>query len=1000
MTSTPQALLTIIAPLALARLADAEAEIDRLGNPARELKGALDVLDADGVGGTHFASLHAFASTDGANAYLLFEFSADGTSDAALARLLRQDAIGSALRRIFVMASDWNDGGELEPYLRSHLVPVGPGYRDNPGLLFVGAPGLSVGRIRDEHKLAQRITEILGQQHDNVPALSRLGRVRDEIRKDPDLAKALEPADAEPPWSQASDLSAGLAAAGAAAVTYLWPVAALVVAWGIAVGVLRVEAQRGLGTILRTFAEGFADGVCDAGIVAIIAVVATLVVGFFVLRAQEARDSTDDRAAEHHLNAEMFERENHLAQNHMISITRRKPGLIRAFTLRAVFSVIGSVAGRLYRPGFLSGIGTIHFARWVTPPKSRDLVFLSNYDASWESYLEDFITRAHAGLTGVWSNTVGFPRTENLIRGGATDGERFKRFARRSMIPTRFWYSAYPDLTVAVIRRNATIRRGLSGAMTEDEAKEWLALFGSASRPASRLMSSEIQSLVFGGMNFMPFGTCLIFSEFGGTRDAAKAGLRALMPLVAFNDGRLIDRQAVVTLALGPGAFQRLGLSRDALRSFPFAFLQGMTGGSRSRVLGDVGENSPEYWRWGERAPDLAILVYGVSQAAVDDLVQQVRDEAAKSHMAAPHAIALTKLSSDKEEPFGFMDGASQPVIRGTYKGTRRVNPIHLVEPGEFVLGYPDNRGNLPPGPVLNPLDDPDNMLPLVGSQHGFDENRVEAQRDLGFNGSFLVIRQLEQDVAAFKKYCSEEAARLAGRLPAPYVIDEAFIGAKMIGRWHDGSSIVRHPYESARAGYERRRNRGMYGPRAATDAADPSLESATDPTRAGSKVQQTTEPPRYFADNDFLFGKEDPEGVRCPFGAHIRRANPRDSQDPGSAEQIGISNRHRIIRVGRRFEPEAGGNPGLLFMCLNSDIERQFEFVQQTWLNSPSFHGLSGEKDPVVGDAQKGMCGFTIPSRNGPVSLSPLPRFVTTKGGGYFFLPGKRLLEYLAKAS
>jgi deferrochelatase/peroxidase EfeB len=1000
MTSVPQTLMTIVAPLALARLADAEAEIDRLGNPARELGGALDVLDTDGVGGTHFASLHAIRSTDGASAYLLFELSADGTSDEALARLLRQDAIQDALRRIFVMASDWKDGADLAAYLKAHLVPVGPGYWDNPGLLFVGAPGLAVGRIRHEDELARKITEILGERRDDVPALARLARVREAIGKDAALAKALEPADAEGPWREESDLSAGLAAAGAVAVTYLWPVAALVAAWGVGVGIWHASSRRGLNAIMRAFFNGLGEGLCDAGLVAIVVVVATLIVGFIVFRRQEARDSTDERAAEHHLNAEMFERENHIAQNHMISITRRKPGLIRAFTLRVIFHVIGSLAGRLYPPGFLSGIGTIHFARWVTPPKSRDLVFLSNYDASWESYLEDFITRAHAGLTGVWSNTVGFPRTENLIRGGATDGERFKRFARRSMIPTRFWYSAYPDLTVAAIRRNAKIRRGLSGTMTEDEAKEWLALFGSANRPASRLMSSEIQSLIFGGMNFMPFGTCLIFPELSGTREAAKEGLRALMPWVAFNDGRLIDRRAVVTLALGPGALHRLGLSHDALRSFPFAFLQGMTGGSRSRILGDVGENSPEYWRWGRRAPELAILVYGVSQEAVDDLVQQVRAEAAKARMAAPHAIALTKLSSDKEEPFGFMDGASQPVIRGTYKGLRRVNPIHLVEPGEFVLGYPDNRGNLPPGPVLNPLDDPDNMLPLVGGQSGFDENRVEAWRDLGFNGSFLVIRELEQDVAAFEKYCLEEAAKLKGRLPAPYVVDADFIGAKLIGRWKDGSSLVRHPYESERTGYERRRKRGMYGEQASLEARGSARESTADPTRAGDKVRQTTEPPRYFADNDFLFGKEDPEGVRCPFGAHIRRANPRDSQDPGSAEQIAISNRHRIIRVGRRYEPVDGGNPGLLFMCLNGDIERQFEFIQQTWLDSPTFHGLSGEKDPVVGDGKAGVCGFTVPSRNGPVSLSPLPRFVTTRGGGYFFLPGKRLLEYLARAS
>ena len=80
-----------------------------------------------------------------------------------------------------------------------------------------------------------------------------------------------------------------------------------------------------------------------------------------------------------------------------------------------------------------------------------------------------------------------------------------------------------------------------------------------------------------------------------------------------------------------------------------------------------------------------------------------------------------------------------------------------------------------------------------------------------------------------------------------------------------------------------------------------------------------------------------------------------------------------------------------------NGDIERQFEFLQQTWLNSPSFHGLSCEKDPLLGDGEVGVCSYTVPTREGPVRLPPMPRFVTTKGGGYFFLAGKRLIEYLS---
>jgi hypothetical protein len=262
----------------------------------------------------------------------------------------------------------------------------------------------------------------------------------------------------------------------------------------------------------------------------------------------------------------------------------------------------------------------------------------------------------------------------------------------------------------------------------------------------------------------------------------------------------------------------------------------------------------------------------------------------------------------------------------------------------------------------------------------------------------FLVIRELEQNVDGFWDYCGSEAARLADRLPQPYVIDKEFIAAKLIGRWTDGSSLIRHPYESQTAAKERalKRWHASFGPKAAKLAVQiPHATKRPTSKPASAAAHSIPEAPdqSYRIDNDFLFGTEDPEALRCPFGSHIRRANPRDSLDPGSQDQIDISNRHRVIRVGRPLEAE---KPGLLFMCLNGDIERQFEFLQQSWLRSPSFHGLSCEKDPVLGDGEAGVCSYTIPTRDGPVRLSPMPRFVTTKGGGYFFLPGKRLVEYL----
>ena len=84
--------------------------------------------------------------------------------------------------------------------------------------------------------------------------------------------------------------------------------------------------------------------------------------------------------------------------------------------------------------------------------------------------------------------------------------------------------------------------------------------------------------------------------------------------------------------------------------------------------------------------------------------------------------------------------------------------------------------------------------------------------------------------------------------------------------------------------------------------------------------------------------------------------------------------------------------------MCLNGDIERQFEFVQQTWMGAATFHGLTSEVDPLAGRGVAGEDRFTLPSRRGPVILSRLPQFVTMRGGGYFFLPGGQLLRYLAQ--
>jgi deferrochelatase/peroxidase EfeB len=403
------------------------------------------------------------------------------------------------------------------------------------------------------------------------------------------------------------------------------------------------------------------------------------------------------------------------------------------------------------------------------------------------------------------------------------------------------------------------------------------------------------------------------------------------------------------------------------------------------------------------------VLIYGRTAESIEKLRLRLVEICRECGASEPHEVKLDPVTDDKTEPFGFLDGVSQPVIRGTYKSLRNADPIHIVEPGEMVLGYPDNRGYIPPSPTLEPNSDPGNKLPLLNAPNDFSRNVADATRDVGFNGSFLVIRELEQDVDGFWKYCKDEADRLQDRLPAPYHVTTEFIGAKLIGRWKDGSSLVREPYESATSHRQKLTDRDQHlkeigaamGRNLTAESVQPETTRPASKPEYGPAIASASKDADHkkrpiHPDNDFLFGAEDPQALRCPFGAHIRRANPRDSLSPGNADQVSISNRHRITRIGRHYVPQPGQNPGLFFMCFCADIERQFEFLQQTWLRSPSFHGLSCEKDPVMSDAEKGVCGYTVPSPEGPIGLSALPRFVTTKGGGYFFLPGRRLIDYL----
>lgn len=185
-----------------------------------------------------------------------------------------------------------------------------------------------------------------------------------------------------------------------------------------------------------------------------------------VLRLHETLDQPDSRPWESSNVSEIQDVEDRQLQNHLTSVVEIKPGYFRLITLQVVLFSVNLVAKLVSTKGDLGGIVTIHFARWVILPDKKRLLFMSNYDGSWENYLGEFIDHASNGLTAVWSNTQlgkdrGFPNTQYLIKGGSRDEQGFKTFARNSQLAELIWYSAYPDLSVKNVANNRRIHEGL-----------------------------------------------------------------------------------------------------------------------------------------------------------------------------------------------------------------------------------------------------------------------------------------------------------------------------------------------------------------------------------------------------------------------------------------------------------------------------------------------------------------------------------------------------------
>lgn len=485
---------------------------------------------------------------------------------------------------------------------------------------------------------------------------------------------------------------------------------------------------------------------------------------------------------------------------------------------------------------------------------------------------------------------------------------------------------------------------------------------------------ADIQGFITSGYGHLPFGAYL-FVELRD-RVQARAWLNNVCPRLTSAvswrvrpDAPKAKPERALNIALSYSGLGALGLSQAALHTFPPEFREGMATESRMWLLGDTGTSAPSNWELGGpmNPPIHAMLMlFAQTQADLDKWCAEER-EALQAMRGVIEHKEIAQYGARPEhggEPFGFFDGVAQPIIRGI-KGKG-------VSTGEFILGYLNEYGFYPVSPVVPAADDPEHILPKSANPY----HKSAGYRDLGFNGSYVIYRKMEQDVAAFWHFLRDESIRVQGTADPRFMV---WLAAKMVGRWPSGAPLVLAP-----------------------DADNAKLRT-----------------------DDYFYAGTDPEGLACPFGSHIRRTNPRDQIGrTGPTESLHMSKRHRILRRGKPYgpplfdpiiltrtdQPEAlralldlqddGQARGVHFFCANANIKSQFEFVQQAWVNNPTFDGLIGNRDPLVGnnDPVAAPGGMLVPGLRATLHSSPLPRFVTVRGGAYLFMPSMTTLRYLAQ--
>jgi Dyp-type peroxidase family len=407
-----------------------------------------------------------------------------------------------------------------------------------------------------------------------------------------------------------------------------------------------------------------------------------------------------------------------------------------------------------------------------------------------------------------------------------------------------------------------------------------------------------------------------------------------------------------LNLALTFTGVQALGVSDGVLASFSDEFREGMA--ARAELLGDIGLSAPAHWEapLGSGAGHVLVTI----KAHTSELLErELADFRVGVERAAGVSIVHeqhTQMLRGAREHFGYADGFAQPAIANVTPHRTLGGGVPEKEDkwrglalGEFILGYADE----------DTLVDPQRRLPSA------------PQEPLGRSGTYMIYRKLSQDVTLFRETLLAAAQLYEGG-------DEEKLAAKVAGRWRNGTPLVGSP-----------------------DKPIPNFN------------------PKDLRNNAFRYLDTDADGTNCPLGAHIRRANPRDALGWKGLDDSGLlSYRHRIIRRGMPYGPplpaadggalsgggERGGGEerGLVFVCFNASISRQFEGIQTQWINDGNTFHLGHDKDYLLGDS--GTTDKMTVQGDPPFMLAPQPAFVNTRGGEYLFVPGLAALRFLARVA